>query len=406
MRVAAARGLRALSLATSLMLPAFDAAALLDDQLELFVGETVTTDSNLFRISKDRDPNAFLGSAQKSDTYTTTTAGFSLNVPVSRQRFQAGLTMNDVRYSRFADLSYQGRDGRLLWLWQAGNEASGQLGYAETKTQASFSNFQGRTANPLETRRTFGTAAYLLTPSWELRGGLSNQEQRNGNATRRENDVDILVTDLALSYISTADNKIGPALRREDGRYPIQQSVGGRLYDNRYVQHALGVATEWTMSGKSRLTARLDQVRRDYDQLSQRNFERTTYRAAYDWLATGKLALNVLAFKEVGAAEDIQTSYVLIDGFGLRPSYDLSDKIKLTAAADFTTRQYLGDPGLVLGTATDRKDRVRAASLTMTYKPMRSLTVTLSGQREARSSNAAFGDYAANILSVGARFAF
>ena len=57
------------SLAALAPLPA---AALLDDRVEVFAAENVTYDSNLFRLSKDVDPQSVIGSDQKSDTVSTT----------------------------------------------------------------------------------------------------------------------------------------------------------------------------------------------------------------------------------------------------------------------------------------------------------------------------------------------
>lgn len=403
-------GLRAGShlaaVAAGLLLVASDASALWGDKLEVFVAESVTSDNNVFRISKDRDPQAFLGSADKGDTYRTTSLGFNVDIPVSRQRFLAGSTWNQVRYGRFTDLNHLGRDTRATWLWELGDQLSGQLGYTETEALASFSNIQGRSANPLKTQRAFGNAAYLLTPSWQLQAGLAGQAQRNVNQARKENDVDLQTIDMAVNYITPAGNKIGIGLRQDDGRYLNRQSISGVLYDNDYVQRGVGVLAEWAVTGKSKLKARVDRVHRNYDQLSQRNFDGTTYRGSYDWQATGKLAVSALAQRDISPAEDIQTSFVLVQGFSLRPSFDVSDKVKLTASADVSTREYLGDPGLALGTATGRTDRVRSLTAGLSYRPMRSLTLQVSGQRESRSSNVPLNDYTARILNINARFAF
>lgn len=383
-----------------------EALALWDDQLQLFVAESVTSDSNVFRIAKERDAQAFLGTPKRSDTYTTTTLGFNLDVPVSRQRFQLGSTWNQTRYNRFSDLNYLSRDSRATWLWQAGNDWSGQLGYIETDTLASFSNIQGRTANPLTTRKAYGNAAYLLTPSWQLLAGVAQTEQRNSNAVRRENDIDLQTIDLGVNYITRADNKFGVALRQDEGRYPNRQLIGGFLVDNQYTQRGVGLVADWTISAKSHLKARIDRVQRDYEQLTQRNYDGTIYNATYDWQATAKVKLSALAQKDISSGEDLQTSFVLIKGGALRASYDMSEKINVSANVAYNTRDYLGDPGLALGTAGERIDKVHLLNAMVSYRPMRSLTLQLSGQRETRSSNIPLGDYTANIVNFNARLAF
>jgi hypothetical protein len=99
--------------------------------------------------------------------------------------------------------------------------------------------------------------------------------------------------------------------------------------------------------------------------LPQRDFEGATLYAAYDWKATGKLTLSAIARRETSAAEDVTVSFVLVKGIGLYPTLGLTEKVNLLGALDSSDRQYLSDPGLVLGTVQGRTDRVRSAGLTV-----------------------------------------
>src|SRR6266536_1369146 len=78
------RCLGAIFFAAGLLMPVTRALAFWDEKLQLFAEEKVTRDDNIFRISKDLDP--------ATDTYRTTSLGFNLDAPVSRQRFQMGYT--------------------------------------------------------------------------------------------------------------------------------------------------------------------------------------------------------------------------------------------------------------------------------------------------------------------------
>ena len=155
-------------IAAGVLVPATDALALWDDKLELFAAQTLTRDDNVFRISSDL-PAAVLGLSSKGDTYSTTSLGFNLDVPVSRQRFQGGVTWNKTRYDRFIGLNWEGHQARGTWLWQAGNDISGQLGYTENLILASFANIQSgvqsSTPNVLTLRRAFFNARAYLRPA-------------------------------------------------------------------------------------------------------------------------------------------------------------------------------------------------------------------------------------------------
>ena len=392
--------------AAGIIFPVTDALALWDNKLELFATETVTSDDNVFRSSNDSNPATVLGSSEKSDTYRTTAFGFNLNVPVSRQRFQVSAIWNNNRYQRLTNLDFNGHDGTAVWLWQLGNDLSGKLGYEETSALASFSNVGGRSADPLKTRQTFGDAAYVITPRWRLEAGARELKQSNGDTTRQASDVNIRNTDFMLSYVTPRENSIGLSLREEDGRYPNRQLVAGSLFDNAYTQHSVGTVIDWTITGKSHLNAHADRVSRDYDQLPARNFDGTTFRAVYDWKPTGKLSLNVIAHRDISAIEDVGTSFVLIKGFELRPSLNLTDKIDLSGSLGYSIWDYLGDPGIVLGTLPNRRDRVRSISAAALYRPDRAITLILSLLHEKRSSNVQFRDYAVNVVQLNFRIAF
>lgn len=398
-----------LALAIASLAGASNAAAFFDDRLQVYVGESVTRDSNVFRISDGANANATIGSSERSDTFHATTVGVNLDTPISRQRVQAGIEWSQVRFNRFTSLDHLDRNAHLNWLWQAGDPWSGALGYTETQTLASFANFNGAQPNPLNTKVLTASANYLLDVHWQLQGLASEMRQRNALDTRVANDVDITTGQLGVNYISTAGNRIGVAVRQDDGHYPNAQAVGAQLISNDYTQRSVGALTDWTITAKSHLAARIDHVERDFEQFSGRNYRGTTYRAAYDWTATPKFTLTAVGQRDISASEDLQTSIVLVKGVSLTPSYAISEKLRLTATLAASDREYLGDPGAVLGggsTFVGRVDKVHAASLSLSYQPLRALTVLFSAQHETRSSNVPLADYTANIINASARYAF
>ena len=383
-----------------------EALALWGDQVELFATETLTYDSNVFRISSGLDPTAAIGSSKKSDWSSLTSLGFNVNVPIGRQRIQGGYAYNIARYDRFSQLDFEGYNARALWLWEIGNQLSGQLGYTESKALADFRNFTTTTPNALKTDRAFFTAAYLLTPQWRLNLGGDAAEQRNGDPARRVNDVDVTGIDGGVTYISPAGNQIGVALRSEDGRFPNNQIVSGVSVNNSYTQNTATLVLDWTFTPQSHLNMRGGWVERKYDQVPGRNLEDSTGRVQFDWRPTGKLTISAIALKEVSPLEDIQTSFVLLRGFSLRPTWQITEKTSLALSLDTSERKYLGDPGLVVGTTPQREEKVHGALLTLTWLPLRNVQVIGTALRESRSSNLQFGDYDVTVISARARIAF
>ena len=399
-----------------LSLPAIEAFALWDDKLTLLAEEKATHDDNVFRISKNVDPND-IGARSRSDTYRTTSFGFNLDAPVSRQRFQMGYTRNATRFNQLSPLDFDGHEARAIWLWQLGNDASGQLGYTETFALVSFANItsfknsQSSRPDPLKTQLAFFNAAYLVTPRWRLNAGVSGLELTNGDPARQSLDLDVTYADVALSYVTPANTSVGLSARTEDGRYP--KSFSGN--DNAYHQSSAGVVADWTPNGVSHVSARADRVSRRYAEVPQQglDFDGTIARAQYDWKPTGKFSLAAVAQRDIFPYQDIGSSFVLVKGVALRPALNVTEKIDMSGSFDYSIRDFLGDPGQASGVSPRRTDRVRTATLTVLYRPARSFTLLMSAQREARSSNFVPPapavlpvDYAVTVFSISARIAF
>ena len=392
-----------------------EAFALWDDKVTLFAEQKDTHDDNVFRISKDVDPATVIGSSSKGDTYRTTSLGFNLDAPVSRQRFQAGYTWNDNRYNRFTDLDNEGHDARAIWLWQLGNDLSGQLGYTETSALASFAFTQSRTLDRLKTQQAFFNAAYLVTPRWRLQAGVRGLEQTNGDPLRQIFDVKVRSTDFTVSYVTPASTSVGLSARTEDGRFPNQETT---VDNNAYRQDSVGIVADWTMTGVSHVSARADRLRRRYANVPQQDFDGYTARAQYDWKPTGKFSLAAVAQRDIYPYLDIGSSFVLVKGVTLRPTLSLTEKIDVSGSFEYSVRDFLGNPGLASGVSPGRTDRVRSATATVSYRSARTLTLLVSAQREARTSNVVPADatattpavlpvdYVVNVISITARIAF
>lgn len=359
------------------------ATAAPDDPVQFFVDQSFTHDSNVFRTSR----NAI------SDTRSTTTAGLTFDVPVSRQRFLGEVSVNHNRYSRLDELDFNGRNLRGAWLWQVGEPLSGQLGFSDARRLSSFSNFTpaGRRSDELTARRVYGNAAWMITPSWRLQGGVSEQQYRHD--LRRTDDADVRSADMAVSYVSRAENSIGIGWRQDDGNFLHSGNSD-------FSHQSVGLLTDWAITEKSRINARIDLARRDFDAAGAQECHCTLYRVTYDWRATEKFSLVAEALRDFSPVEDIFSSTTLSKGVSLRPRLVLTEKVALSANVDYSTVDHMGSlrPG--------RTDHLRTHGATLTYRAMDSLTLSLLLQHEKRTSNVALADYKANLVGIGARLSF
>ena len=396
-------------LASLLLLPALHARAQEAAKVTPFVEEILTSDDNVFRISKDVDPATVIGSRSRADTYRTTSFGLSADVPVSLQRLVGSLTFNSTRYQRFSALDFNGHEVRGSWLWQAGKDLRGEVGLSDAYSLASFAQLLSTTPDELRVRQVFVNGAWMVTPHWRLRAAGDHLEQRNSDPATLFNDVNIDGFEASLSRVSAAGNSIGCSARLETGHFPTLQPLGAALIDNAYRQYTAGLTLDWTPSAVSHVVARAAQVSRRYVQLPQRDFNGAIGRVEFTWTPTGKVALTAIAQRDISPYEYTRSSLVLLKGIGLRPTWRMTTKLELSADLEALTRSYLADPAQALGLAGptgQRDDTVRSMSALLAYHPVPSVTVQASLLHEMRSSNVAFGDYAANVAWINARLVF
>jgi exopolysaccharide biosynthesis operon protein EpsL len=370
-----------------------------------FVEEIVTTDDNVFRIANQVDAGAVIGYPARSDTYYTTSAGLSAEVPVSLQRFDATFTFNRSRYHRFHNLDFDGYDFRGSWLWQVARNLSGTVRLTDTYSLAPFAELLGVTRDRLKLREEFADGSWLFTPRWKLHAAADQLVQSNSDPAGLYNDVTVDSLEASLSRVSGAGGTLGVDARFESGHFPTAQPVAGQLIDNAYRQYSAGVVLDWGADSPSHVVARADQVSRRYHEVSPRDFDLTTAHVEYTWTPTGKLSVTAIAQRDISPYEYIHSSIVLVKGLVLRPVWHVSAKLDLSADFESLSRSYLSDPGLGLGVGIPRVDHVRSASALISCHPATSFTLQLSALHEQRSSKIAFGGYATDVVWLKARLA-
>src|SRR4051812_18689228 len=198
------------------------AQAFYNDRFEVFADEAITRDSNVFRLSKNADAEAILGTSERGDYFNVHSLGASLDVPYSLQRFQAGYTWFATRYHRFTDLDFNGHNARANWLWAVTPELTGDAGYADSKSLASFAVFRGTSRDLVTARQLYVNGNWAPTPSYVVFAGVTRSEREHDDPIRKINDLESNAAEVRFSYENAADNRIGLSYRREKGHSPEQ----------------------------------------------------------------------------------------------------------------------------------------------------------------------------------------
>jgi exopolysaccharide biosynthesis operon protein EpsL len=380
------------------------APAVFNDRLELWAAENVTYDSNVMRLSKSLTPQS-AGATQLYDTVYTTHLGVSANLPVSQQLFLAEYTRYQSKYRYFKDFDFTGHTARAHWQWLAGQDKNGTLGYTESEGLSAFGNIQKREPDLVTSRQAYWTGNWLVTPRWRATSAITGAQMRHSDPARKPNDIDTQSAEVGLAYITPLDNSAGIVTRFEHGSIPNALQLAGfpAGFDNEYRQYGLGATVVWLPAGHSRFEGRVEAVRREYQQATQRNYTGPIVRALYTWTPTPKLTVLTALNRDVGPAEEIQTSFVLVTGGYVRPRWLVTEKIALQGNVEYNVWDYHGDPSIA---GANFRHRVRTFGGKVDYRPTPKILLSAGVNREIRTSDLPTGDYEVTVAFVEGRIGF
>ena len=354
----------------------------------------------MFRLPSNVQPSGLSG---RSDRFLQHRVGVNLDVPVSLQSFQASFSKFWTRYDRFGHLDFDGHDASARWLWALTDpRLNGDVGYTETTGLASFATFGGTDRDVIKTRQAFASANWQLTPRWIVYGGVLGTERKHEDPTRRIHDIEAKSAELRLSYSTPAENRIGVAVRVEDGNAPTEQVIGGTVFNNDYRHYGIGVVGRWRLTAHSILDGRVDYVKRDYDQFSERDYSGPAWGVTHTWTPTAKLSFATTVRRDIAPLDDVQTAFVTSTGASVRPRWEITPKFALVGNADYARWKYRADP-LRGG---DYHHDIYGVGLGFAWAPFQRVVITGNALREKRESSRGDADYTTNVFTLDARVGF
>ena len=277
------------------------------DTLQAYVEIQRLWDDNLLRTETDTLKGAI----------DITRAGVGLDWRLGRQQLTGHVSATQVRYPDLALLDYDGYALDWQWNWQTVNGVSGVLGCNENLTQSSLIDIQSVLSNLRTQRRC--QSEIVLNPSgkWKTSLVLFDSQSLNSEASQQIYDWRETGVEGKLSLTSSPGNHIDGFMRAADGTFPNKQSVGGLLVDNSYHQQEIGLQAGYRLGGATQLYIRTAYLQRKQVQERDRDFDGVAGRVSLDLQPTGKTSLSGAIYRNVGAVEDLNASYIVTDGISM-----------------------------------------------------------------------------------------
>lgn len=350
---------------------------------------TWVSDSNLFRLPDTSvpPPGSGIDPAKTADTIRVLGAGLKFDKVVGRQRLIAELNLNHSAYEKNTNLDFTGGKGRVAWLWQSGNDWSGEAGYQRSRTPLDFADFHQNLLDLIDTDIYTFTGGYQFHPRWRIAAEFTEEDSANSAPVRQTFDVNSRSAGATLTYRTPRDSSIGLQARRTDRNYPNRTVVGFVTGDNGQRETHLNAIAAWRFSGALKLDAQVGHVDVRYDHLSSRDFSGVTWRATATWDPTVKLRLSLNGSKDLQLYEDIATNYMAVTSVGLSPIYAITPKFVVQGDFKYEKRDFLGDPGFVAVAAPAREDYFKLARVSLRYSPVRNVDLSISYEAANRESN-------------------
>ena len=346
------------------------------------LGSTVTHDANLYRLAPGVDPQATIGSSDKSDTVTTTSIGIVADKEFGIQRLKLDLRLNNSRYRRFSQLDNEGYSHSGTWQWALGRRLHGGLSYSRSSQLSSFVDTL-QTSRSINTRTAYrGNAHFQVAPDWDLFGGLGQEESVESAANRQSSNYTNHTFDAGLRHASTAGHQLALLWRRIDSEETRQDDIE--------------VSGVYAWSAMTRLSGAVGRSRRLADGSASSG---ATGRLNLDWNPSPKLRFNLAARQEISAAANDFSTTTDARGLVFGASWAPTSKTRLQFSLDRTTKKYTND-------TFPRLDHLRNIGLALFYQPDHWLSLSLSLRDEDRDSNLPGYTYRDRLAAAALQFAF
>ncbi|HEY1044628.1 MAG TPA: XrtB/PEP-CTERM-associated polysaccharide biosynthesis outer membrane protein EpsL [Telluria sp.] len=373
------------------------------DALHPFAGLGYSYEDNLLRLPDDHPG---LG-GQRSDSLRQAIAGILFDRTYSRQDIFVQAKVTKVEFDHFKQLDYDGKDLLGRWRWELGRQLSGTIEGSYVETLAPFTDFHSGERNLREQRHWRADAAWLMHPSWRLRGGVSEDEFKYELSSQFFNNRTEKLAEAGVDFVSRSGNYAGLVFRRLDGNYPNRRMFGSILADESFEQDEIKARVNWRGSGVTTIDVLAGWAKRKHAFFTDRDVSGANGRASLVYTPRGKTKLTATVWREFAPLESTIVSSSLNKGGSLGAEYAATGKTRVTASLRSERRKYVARPD-TSAAGLDLGDRLRQATVGLTYLPTRNIQVNLSAFKETRKGGETLGlnSYKAKgvSFSVNAQF--
>ncbi len=357
--------------------------------------QTVTADSNIFRLNKQTNPIL-------RDLVSSTALNAGLNQPLGRGRFVADIQLNTNHYKNNDQLNYNGGEGNLRLDWESVNNLSGDI--ALYRKQSLYTPPNGSISNKGDVVSDTGTNIRLglgLVTRWSVDGGFAYNQTRHSNSEQTSQELNQTSGNLGVTLRPNDLWSVRLGVRQTTAKYPqaILVSPNNFLSDN-VKRHDIDVSGDWTPSGASKLDARVSFTKEKHTQQGYRNGSLVTGLIGHNWLISGKTSLRTelardtsvgVGDRNLGLLGQPNGNATVRNSISFNGKWEATSKVTIDSSYNYGQRK-LENVALVSNVnitsqPVSARDTTNTFSLGATYRPFNTVQLGCKVTHENRSVN-------------------
>jgi exopolysaccharide biosynthesis operon protein EpsL len=371
----------------------------------LSVGASLNYNSNVFQLADDVDPQARLGSPEKSDFYRSGYLGLRLDQPYLNQRFVVDATITANRYQTFEQLDFDATQYSAAWHWRLTPRFSGKISADQSESLVNYSDFRQFDIRNVRTNRSQELLGeYWVFGGWYVTGGLSSRQSKTEQPVTGEDNFRNERAEAGAKYRTLAGNTVHVTLRTHDGDYIDRTPDPVQFLGDGFEGGEAELGAAWALSGRSTLEGKLRRIDYRENGFPQRNFSGTAGSLDWRWALTGRVALTFAASRALFPYRDLSATYRVEDQYSARASWEFGPRTVLSASLLRGDSDYR-EP-LVALPGPERRDRSFGGQLAAEWRVLRNGYLNASYSRQERSSNYAQFEYDGYVISLGGSLRF
>lgn len=381
------------------------------DVFQFNAGVASRYDDNIFRQ---------VSGSEESDIVNKLTLGVRVDAQYSLQhiRLNAGITRSQYRTNDRLD--WNNKNYGASWSWAITPRLTGTLAANRNEQVVNFNDILVNNNDPDSIQQIIQSNRnesflfdYNVFGGWHVRGGASQQRQKNSQSFQQNPTFTTKGVDLGVSYDFRSGSRLTVMNHTRRGDNDDRVLSPNAVFDNAYKENETELILNWLLSAKSTVRTDIGYYKRKHDTLSVWDYSGFQGGVAYQWTPTGKLAVNVNlssrlgTFQSVDDLGNVQNSYTRTTSFSIRPVYQYSSKISFNGNLSYSKRKFEGDVNATVSSATARKQDDRyAVGVGMNWQPRENATVGLNLSHEKNDSNNDLFDYKAKSATLSGNISF